>query len=61
MIDEFRIYVHPVVIGRGNPLFKASDTRIDLELVETHTFGNGVVLLRYERLRPVPSPLAGEG
>jgi dihydrofolate reductase len=47
LIDEYRIYVHPVVLGRGRPLFPPSDTRTDLQLVETRTFGNGVVLLRY--------------
>ena len=49
LIDEYRIHVHPVVIGRGKPLFQPSDTRVQLELAETRTFGNGVVLLRYER------------
>lgn len=49
LIDEYRIYVHPVLIGRGKPLFQASDARTDLELAETRAFGNGVVLLRYER------------
>ena len=49
LIDEYRIYVHPVLVGRGKPLFQASDTTSDLRLVETRTFGNGVVLLRYER------------
>jgi dihydrofolate reductase len=49
LIDEFRIYVHPVVIGRGKPLFGASDTKADLRLLETRRFGNGVVLLHYER------------
>ena len=49
LIDEFRIYVHPVVLGRGRPLFPVSDTKLDLQLAETRTFGNGVVLLRYER------------
>lgn len=47
LIDEYRLYVHPVVIGRGKPLFPASGVRIDLKLAETRTFGNGVVLLRY--------------
>ena len=52
LIDEYRLYVHPVVIGRGTPALRPSDARVRLRLVDTHTFGNGVVLLRYERLAP---------
>ncbi|MEU9113518.1 dihydrofolate reductase family protein [Streptomyces sp. NPDC048483] len=48
LIDEYRIYVHPVLIGRGKPLFPASDARAELRLAETRAFGNGVVLLRYQ-------------
>ena len=48
LIDEFRIYVHPVVLGRGKPLFASTDLTIRLRLIETRTFGSGVVLLRYE-------------
>lgn len=48
LVDELRVYVHPVLVGRGRPLFPADDTLTSLDLVETHTFGNGVVLLRYE-------------
>ncbi|MFJ9413281.1 dihydrofolate reductase family protein [Streptomyces sp. NPDC101227] len=48
LIDEYRIYVHPVLIGRGKPLFPASDTRAGLRLAEARPFGNGVVLLRYQ-------------
>jgi dihydrofolate reductase len=47
LVDECRIYVHPVVIGRGKPLFRPGDARTALQLAETRTFGNGVVLLRY--------------
>ncbi|MEW2517970.1 dihydrofolate reductase family protein [Actinacidiphila alni] len=49
LIDEYRIYVHPVLIGRGTPCFATADA-MDvnaLTLVESRTFGNGVVLLRY--------------
>ncbi len=49
LVDEYRLYVHPVAIGRGRPLFPPSDRRIPLRLIETARFGNGVVLLRYER------------
>jgi dihydrofolate reductase len=47
LIDEYWIYVHPVLIGAGTPLFKPADARTLLARAETRTFGNGVVLLRY--------------
>jgi dihydrofolate reductase len=49
LIDEYRLYMHPVIIGRGKPMFPLLDARISLGLAETRTFGNGVVLLRYQR------------
>ena len=45
LIDEYRVYVHPVVIGRGKPMF--GTTPVSLRLEEHRVFGNGVVLLRY--------------
>ena len=48
LIDEYRLYVHPIVIGAGKPLFP-SDAEFSLRLAETRTFGNGVVLLCYRR------------
>jgi len=50
LVDEIKMYVHPVLIGRGRPMFPVSDTRTPLRLTESRTFGNGVVLLRYERV-----------
>lgn len=47
LVDEYRIYVHPVVLGAGRRLFPPSESKIDLQLVESRAFGNGVVLLRY--------------
>jgi dihydrofolate reductase len=47
LVDEYWVYVHPVVIGEGRPLFPRG-AHIDLHLVETHAFGNGVVRLRYD-------------
>ena len=52
LIDEYRIYVHPVLLGRGRPLFQPADTMVRVHLAETRAFGNGVVLLHYERAAP---------
>jgi len=52
LIDEYRIYVHPVLLGRGSPLFQPADAMVRLHLAETRAFGNGVALLRYERPAP---------
>jgi dihydrofolate reductase len=49
LIDEFRVYVHPVILGAGTPMFAPSRVPVNLELAESRTFGNGVVLLRYDR------------
>ena len=50
LIDEYRMFVSPVVVGGGTPYFQALEQRIDLELVETRTFGSRVVYLRYRRV-----------
>jgi dihydrofolate reductase len=47
LVDEYRLFVSPVVLGGGTPFFPALERRIDLELVETRTFGSRVVYLRY--------------
>ncbi len=48
LIDEFRLWVHPVVLGSGKRLFgDGSDTTL-LRLVGTKTFGSGVVVLSYQ-------------
>jgi riboflavin biosynthesis pyrimidine reductase len=49
LIDEYWLYLHPIAIGQGKRLFRASLTRINFRLAESRRFGNGVVLLRYER------------
>jgi len=47
LIDEYRLMVHPVLVGGGVPFFPRAERRVDLDLVETRTFSSGVVHLRY--------------
>jgi dihydrofolate reductase len=47
LIDELRLMVHPVVVGRGKRLFEEGGDRIALELVDSKTFSTGVVYLTY--------------
>ena len=46
-VDEYRLFLVPVVLGGGNPLFKADGLRKDFTLLETRPFASGGVLLRY--------------
>jgi dihydrofolate reductase len=48
LVDEVRLYVHPVVLGGGKPMFPP-DVRLDLEFAESRSFEGGIVMLRYVR------------
>jgi dihydrofolate reductase len=49
LIDEYRIGLNPLVLGGGTPMFKPSDERMRLKLLEARPMQSGVVLLRYAR------------
>ena len=47
LVDEYRLSVHPVILGAGKPLFIDIKQRLGLKLVDTRTFSSGVVQLCY--------------
>ncbi|MDT8977220.1 dihydrofolate reductase family protein [Paenibacillus sp. chi10] len=47
LVDEFRLSVHPVILGEGKPLFMDIKQRLNVKLVHTRTFSSGVVQLIY--------------
>ena len=49
LVDEYRPFTYPVVVGGGTPFFPPVAETIDLELIETQTFSSRVVYSRYRR------------
>ena len=52
LVDELHQFVSPVAVGGGSH-FLPDDVRLDLQLLDIHTFGNGVVHLHYSVRQPV--------
>ena len=48
LIDEYRLVIHPVVLGQGQPLFSALRSPVDLRLISATSFGSGVVAVVYQ-------------
>ena len=58
LIDEYQLLVHPIFLGDGKPLFKGVQPQINLNLVRSQTYGNGVSVLCFE---PKAPGVAGKG
>lgn len=50
LIDEYRLFVSPVILGAGTRFFTGLRQRLELELVETRTFSSRVIYARYRRV-----------
>ncbi len=48
LIDEYRLVIHPVVLGQGQPLFSGLSSPVDLRLISATPFGSGVVAVVYQ-------------
>jgi dihydrofolate reductase len=47
LVDEYRLWVHPVAFGKGSTFFEDGAERLDLELVDSATIPSGVAILTY--------------
>lgn len=48
LVDEFRLSIHPVILGKGKPMFVDIKQRLNLKMVDQRTFSSGVVQLIYQ-------------
>jgi dihydrofolate reductase len=52
LVDEYRLFVHPLVLGTGKRLFKATDRPVRMKLTGCASTSSGVLMLSYEAARP---------
>lgn len=50
LIDDYWLFINPILLSKGKPLFKGFQPNSQLKLLKSTTFRNGVVCLHYERL-----------
>jgi len=51
LVDQTELYVHPVILGGGKPMFRSLEHPRHLRLLAVHTFGSGAIHLQYENAR----------
>lgn len=49
LIDEYQLCVHPVIVGKGLPLFENTNGRTIFKLLKTKVFNSGAIILYYKR------------
>lgn len=50
LVDAFELYIHPVVLGSGTPMFPQLEDKLNLQLMDTRSFSSGVTFARYQRV-----------
>jgi dihydrofolate reductase len=48
LVDEYQLWLHPVVLGAGKKLFRDGGPAVQMKLVESRTSTSGLVILTYE-------------
>ncbi|MGB2868697.1 MAG: dihydrofolate reductase family protein [Bacteroidota bacterium] len=54
LVDELQLSIHPVLLGRGKPLFEAVNNRAYYSLKDSRTYSTGLVQVFYERTKQTP-------
>ena len=49
LVDELRIFRHPILVGGGTPFLPPVAAAVSLDLIETRTFGSRIIFERYAR------------
>lgn len=55
LIDEYRLAVHPVILGKGKPLFQHIEDSHKLQLIDVKGYPSGVILMTYKAYKPANS------
>jgi dihydrofolate reductase len=50
LVDEFWLFINPILIGQGMPFFKDKKQKTKLKLLKSYAFTSGVVCLHYEKI-----------
>ena len=53
LVDEYALWLHPIVLGKGKKLFRDGCPKADTRLVDTRTTARGLLILRYAHARLV--------
>ena len=51
LIDDYWLFINPILIGQGIPLFQGIQRKVNLKLLSSNVFSSGVVCLHYERVQ----------
>jgi len=52
LVDEYHVFVHPVIVGEGEHLFDKLNGRKDFRLLSAATFEHGAILVKYQLVKP---------
>ena len=61
IVDEYQLWIHPVILGNGKPIFYELQERMNLKLKDSVSFESGVVANSYSKVQLSKLPPDGRG